>query len=78
MGRPIYPYEMGDPDFAWLISNFQENRPEVLLVDNGILPVVFISTGVDRVVSDDMMPPLPEPVELEGEGDEADFDLGEK
>jgi hypothetical protein len=42
MGRPIYPYELGDPDFSWLISHFQENNPEYKVVENTCLPVVFI------------------------------------
>ena len=42
MGRPVYPYELADPDFSWLITNFQENFPEYSFVDNGTLPVVFI------------------------------------
>lgn len=43
MGRPVFPYELGDPDFSWLISNFQENNPEYAVVENSSLPVVFIS-----------------------------------
>ena len=42
MGRPVYPYELADPDFSWLITNFQENFPEYSFVENGTLPVVFI------------------------------------
>lgn len=44
MGRPIYPYEMVDPDFSWLISNFQENHPHYISVEDGCLPVVFIGS----------------------------------
>ncbi|MDC0358060.1 hypothetical protein OAO01_04520 [Oligoflexia bacterium] len=42
MGRPIYPYELNDPDFSWLISNFQENFPKYSFVETSCLPVVFI------------------------------------
>ncbi|MCB0318737.1 MAG: hypothetical protein KDD56_08260 [Bdellovibrionales bacterium] len=42
MGRPVYPHELIDPDFSWLISNFQENNPEYCSIDNSVLPVVFI------------------------------------
>lgn len=48
MGRPIYPYELTDPDLAWLVQNFQENNPGYALVDNACLPVVLfkVSEGV--------------------------------
>jgi len=42
MGRPIYPYELGDPDFSWLVINFNENFPYYCQVEDGCLPVVFI------------------------------------
>jgi hypothetical protein len=53
MGRPIYPYELADADFSWLITNFQENHPEYTLVEDSSLPIVFIGTKeafVDLVV----------------------------
>lgn len=42
MARPIYQHELKDPDFTWLISNFQENNPEYSCVQNSCLPIVFI------------------------------------
>lgn len=42
MGRPIYPHEMGDPDFFWLISSFRENHPDFSLIEVGSLPMVLI------------------------------------
>ena len=42
MGRPVYPYELSDPDFCWLVSHFQENHPEYCIFESGALPVVFI------------------------------------
>ncbi len=33
MGRPIYPHEVSDPDFAWLLSSFQESNPQYVLVE---------------------------------------------
>lgn len=59
MGRPVYPYELVDPDFSWLITNFQENFPEYSFVDNSTLPVVFIG---ERQATVDLLPP-PEPKE---------------
>jgi hypothetical protein len=50
MGRPIYPHELGDPDFSWLISSFREHHPEYIFVESTCLPVVFIhdSGNLDR------------------------------
>ena len=42
MGRPIYPHEMGDPDFFWLISSFRESHPDFTLIEMGSLPMVLI------------------------------------
>ena len=42
MGRPIYPHEVSDPDFAWLISNFQDSNPQYVLVELTSLPLVFV------------------------------------
>lgn len=42
MGRPIFPHEVSDPDFAWLISNFQDSNPQYVLVELTSLPLVFV------------------------------------
>ena len=42
MGRPIYSHELGDPDFAWLISNYRDANPTFSLIDLSGLPVTFI------------------------------------
>ncbi len=42
MGRPVYTYELNDPDFSWLIQSFQENYPEFKAVECSNLPIVFI------------------------------------
>ena len=41
MGRAIYPYELSDPDFSWLVDTFVENNPDYVMVDDTCLPVVF-------------------------------------
>ena len=43
MGRPVFPHELADPDFSWLISTFQENNPHYSCVECGSMPVVFIA-----------------------------------
>ncbi len=45
MARPVYPHELCDPDFAWLISNFKEDHPEYVSVESTFLPLVLISVG---------------------------------
>lgn len=57
MARPVYPYELADPDFCWLVTNFQENCPEYVCVDNGTLPVVFIGKK-EEFVGDDLYPTI--------------------
>lgn len=63
MGRPIYPYELADADFSWLITNFQENFPEYSLVEDTSLPIVFI--GVKEAVVDIVATVDEKPVEKE-------------
>lgn len=43
MARPLYPHELGDPDFFWLISSFREKNPTYVLLEIPSLPVVLIS-----------------------------------
>jgi hypothetical protein len=45
MARPVYPYELHDPDFCWLIDNFRENNPQYIMYEDTCLPLVFIETG---------------------------------
>lgn len=45
MARPLYPHEIGDPDFFWLISNFREKHPEFKLIETPGLPVVLVGAG---------------------------------
>lgn len=45
MARPLYPHEIGDPDFFWLISSFRENNSKYVLIEVPNLPVVFIGEG---------------------------------
>ena len=47
MGRPVYPHELVDPDFSWLISSFQENNPEYSSIESSVLPVVFIKDDTE-------------------------------
>ena len=58
MGRPVYPYELGDPDFSWLISNFQENNPQFCVVEDSCLPIVFIEDATEGASSGmQLLPP---------------------
>ena len=42
MARPIYPHEMNDADFQWLISTFRESRPYYFTVEASCLPLVLV------------------------------------
>lgn len=43
MGRPIYNYELSDPDFSWLINSYKENNPRYAFVDASGIPISFIT-----------------------------------
>ena len=52
MARPLYPYELGDQDFSWLISSFQERFPNYTIFQNGTLPVCFINCAPVTVIEE--------------------------
>ena len=33
---------MADPDFAWLISRYQENNPDCIVIESTSLPLILI------------------------------------
>jgi hypothetical protein len=42
MARPIYPHELADPDFQWLIATFRERRSVAYTVEESCLPVILL------------------------------------
>lgn len=46
MARAVYPHEITDPDFQWLLNNYCETHPSAFKLDSGSLPVVII-TGAE-------------------------------
>lgn len=42
MARPVYPYELDDQDYYWLITHFEETHPDYVMYSEGAEPVVFI------------------------------------
>lgn len=52
MARPVYPYELDDPDYYWLVNNFEENNSDYDMYCEGAEPVVFIKFGEENIVSD--------------------------
>lgn len=59
MGRPIFPHELGDPDFAWLVTSFLENNPSYALIEVTNLPMVFIHDAFRVSQEHGDMSPLP-------------------
>jgi hypothetical protein len=64
MARPVYPYEMSDPDFSWLLDTFIQNNQGYKIVQETCLPLVLISSEpkLERVnydSSSDFMPDSP-------------------
>lgn len=60
MGRPVYPHEMCDPDFAWLVSNYREQNPDHVVVESTFLPIVLLSGGEPSENSKNLALPIPE------------------
>jgi hypothetical protein len=59
MGRPVYPHELNDSDFSWLINSFRENHPNYAVVESSCLPVVLIQEGTKKeVTTDDEVPSI--------------------
>ena len=56
MCRPIYPYELGDPDFSWLLATFQESHPNFVLIDSSCLPLVLVEMK-PQIAAEDTPPP---------------------
>jgi|1048.fasta_scaffold19784_2 hypothetical protein len=42
MARPVYPHELCDPDFQWLISNYKETHPNTVTIESTFLPLILI------------------------------------
>ena len=59
MARPVFPYELDDPDFSWLMSRFREEHPEYVLLDQVTLPLRLIK--IPEMVMPGFAPALPMP-----------------
>jgi hypothetical protein len=53
MGRPVYPHELNDPDFSWLINSFRESNPNSTMVDISCLPLVLFREGAPVLSTDE-------------------------
>ena len=54
MARPIYPHELTDPDFQWLISTYKDGNPDSVVIEGTCLPVVLVRC--------ESIPVAPEPI----------------
>lgn len=70
MGRPLYPYELGDPDFSWLLSSFQENNPGWVMIESTCLPVVLLQSTSIPIPA--LPPPMPTGMREEAEEEGAE------
>ncbi len=43
MARAVFPHEITDPDFQWLINTYCESHPGSFRLDSNCLPVVIIT-----------------------------------
>ena len=42
MARAVFPHEVTDPDFQWLLSTYCEAHPAAMMIDISCVPVVVI------------------------------------
>lgn len=73
MARPVYPYELDDPDFSWLISRYREEHPEFVLLDMVTVPLVMIK--IPEIMAPGFVPALPMPPFEEGVGEASDGEM---
>lgn len=59
MARPVFPYELDDPDFSWLLSRFREEHPEYAILDVVSLPLALIK--IPEMAMPGFVPALPPP-----------------
>lgn len=73
MARPVYPYELDDPDFSWLISRYREEHPEFVTLDVVTLPLVMIK--VPEIMAPGFTKALPmPPYDESAESADSEFD----
>ena len=42
MARAVFPHEVTDPDFQWLLSTYCEAHPAAMMIDISCVPVVVL------------------------------------
>ena len=74
MGRPVYPHELSDPDFSWLVNSYRENNPQCVVFQSTCLPVVIVSGAIeaDQLDCDPSLPPPPAGLGGEEDGESAE------
>jgi hypothetical protein len=75
MARPIYPHELSDPDFQWLINAYRESKGQVAVVDMSCLPLIMVLLDSKPPIQDEdatfeplVAPPPAECANPDGEG----------
>jgi hypothetical protein len=43
MARAVYPHEMSDPDFEWLLSTYSERVPHGIRIDQPGMPFTIVT-----------------------------------
>jgi len=58
MGRPVFPFELTDPDFTWLLNSYQENNPNHTCFECDSLPIVLLK--LEKECVQNTLPFVPE------------------
>lgn len=56
MARAVFPHEIIDPDFQWLLNTYCETHPNTIRVENSCLPVVIVTGAPHPSPALDAMP----------------------
>jgi hypothetical protein len=59
MARAIFSHELGDPDFQWLLTSYNEQIQPTALVDAPCLPVVLVVLTEEERASIPTSAPMP-------------------
>lgn len=57
MARAVYPHEITDPDFQWLLNNYCESHPGAFKLDMGSLPVVILAGNETAAIPEAVFQP---------------------
>lgn len=56
MARAVFPHEVTDPDFQWLLNSYCEAHPSALRLESSCMPVVLIKVDEPLAIASEQAP----------------------